>query len=101
MKRLYEILKVKNWKKKLITAKPKQFDLTVCSLEEILFNITQAEVAHEIMAFLSFVPLLFGGAFIPCFVISVLASLIDIVYIIIQRYNRPRIMKLLKGRQQK
>lgn len=97
--RLYELLHVKRWKTKVITAKPEQFDLRKIGPKAVLHNMLQAELVHRIIMVLSFLPLLlilpYGvpGVFIST---SVVACLFDGVFVIIQRYNRPRIMKLLK-----
>lgn len=97
--KVYKILHVKNWKSKVIAAKPEQFDLGKISLTEVLHNMLQAELVHRIIMVLSFLPLLlifpYGvpGVFI---VTSVAACLFDLMFVIIQRYNRPRVTKLLK-----
>lgn len=99
---LYKILKVKKWKTKVITAKPEQFDLRKVSPEELLHNMLQAELVHRIIMVLSFLPLLliipYGapGVFI---LTSICACLSDLIFVIIQRYNRPRVIKLMKHYQ--
>lgn len=97
--KLYKALKVKKWKKFSITAKPNQFDLEQNSFESLLHNIAQAELGHRIIMVLSFVPLLLiipYGAPTVFIITSVVACLIDLKYVIIQRYNRPRVLRLLK-----
>ncbi len=93
-KPLYKLLKVHKWKKIFPTYDKTAFDFKNKSIEEILGATCQAEVVHEIMFLLSFLPLLmiipYGKA--PVFIISSVAfALIDSVLIIIQRYNRPRL----------
>ena len=98
-RRLYAFLKVKKWKAEAITAKPEQFDVKSRSIDELLHNMTQAELVHEICMVLSFVPLVFirwWGAPWAFIITSVLACLMDSVFVIIQRYNRPRVMRLKK-----
>ena len=96
---LYRILRVKKWKDKLITARPEQFDLKKRTPKEILHNIVQAEVGHRIIMPLSFVPIVLivpygaAGVFI---ITSILSCLIEVPFIIIQRYNRPRVIKWIK-----
>lgn len=96
---LYKKLKVKKWIKYAITAKPEKFDLRQVTLEQLLHNMLQAELVHRIICVLSFVPILFSipfgnpGAFI---ITSVFACLVDLEYVIIQRYNRPRVIRLIK-----
>lgn len=97
--KLYERLNVKQWKKSIITAKPEQFDLSKNSMEVLLHNIMQAELVHRIIMALSFAPLLLiipYGAPVIFVTTSVIACFIDLVFVIIQRYNRPRLIKLME-----
>ena len=97
--KIYKLLHVKRWKSKVITAKPEQFDFKKIGPMEVLHNMLQAELVHRIIMVLSFLPLVliipYGvlGVFIST---SVVACLFDLTFVIIQRYNRPRIMKLLQ-----
>ena len=98
-KDLYRRLNVKKWKLHMITAKPEQFDLRENSMDELLHNVAQAELVHRIIMVLSFVPLLLiipYGVPSVFIVTSIAAALVDLQFVIIQRYNRPRVMKLLK-----
>lgn len=96
---LYRTWKVKKWKDKLITAKPEQFDLKKRSPKELLHNIVQSEVGHRIIMPLSFVPIVLivpygeAGVFI---ITSIISCLIEVPFIIIQRYNRPRVIRWIK-----
>ncbi len=95
--KLYKRLKVKKWKGNIITATPEQFDIRQRTYEELLKNITQAEVVHELIMVLSFVPLVliqWYGTAVVFIVTSVLACLADGVFVVIQRYNRPRLLRL-------
>ena len=101
---LYKRLKVKRWKKNIITAKPEQFDICKNSMEGLLHNIAQAELVHRIIMVLSFVPLLFiipYGAPITFITTSIFSCLIDLQFVIIQRYNRPRVIKLMEKMNKK
>lgn len=96
-KKLYKFLKVKKWKEYIPTYYPEAFDIEKNTLEQIEKNMCGAEVVHEIIMVLSFIPLLFAipfGVFPVFFITSVIASLVDFVFVIVQRYNRPRIIKL-------
>ena len=98
-KDLYRRLNVKKWKLHMITAKPEQFDLRENSMDELLHNVAQAELVHRIIMVLSFVPLLLiipYGVPSVFIVTSIAAALVNLQFVIIQRYNRPRVMKLLK-----
>ena len=98
-KKLYKKLKVRKWKKHLPTLNPEDFDLKNRSIEEIIQVMCQAEVVHELIMPLSFVPVVFSIWFgsLDVFVITSCASfLFDSMFVIMQRYNRPRLMRLLK-----
>lgn len=96
--KIYDFIKVKRWKKHLPTFAPDTFDVKKHSLEEIASATCQSEIVHEVIIVLSYLPILlyipFGtlGVFIAT---SVFASLIDLVFVILQRYNRPRLLKLI------
>lgn len=98
-KGLYKFLRVKEWKGKALTYNPESFSLKEHSLEEIVNTMTKSEVDHWINEAISLSTLLFA---IPwgklwIFVISAIAAMIfDSQFIIIQRYNRPRIVKILE-----
>lgn len=98
-KKLYKKLKVRKWKKWLPTLNPQDFDLKNRSVEEIIQVTCQAEVVHELIMPLSFVPIVFSVWFgsLDVFVVtSCISCLFDGAFVIIQRYNRPRLMRLLK-----
>lgn len=100
-KPLYKILKVKKWKEKMPTFSPETFDLKNHSLEEMASAMCQAEIVHFIIIILSFVPMFtifIWGGFWPFFITSVLSAILDSLFLIIQRYNRPRILKMIKNR---
>ena len=95
---VYEKLKVKQWKRRMPTYDPALFDPRLHTWEEIVQAMCQAELVHETIAVLSFLPILAGVWFgeYPVFIVtSVLAAACDMVFVIMQRYNRQRVMKLL------
>lgn len=97
--RIYKTLRVKKWKKYAITAKPEKFDLRSISLEAVLHNMMQAELVHRIIMLFSFVPLLLiipYGAPMVFLGTSIVACLIDMKYVIIQRYNRIRVQRIIR-----
>lgn len=97
-KKLYERLNVKHWKNTMLTYDTDQFDYTKHSWDEIAQASCQAELVHEAIILLSFVPIVFSIWFdaIMIFVItSVLAALYDMTFVMIQRYNRPRLLRLI------
>lgn len=101
-KKLYKFLRVKDWKDKALTYNPESFSMKEHSLEEIANTMAKSELDHWINEAISLSTLLFiipWGLF-WAFVISALAAMIfDSQFIIIQRYNRPRIVKILERKQ--
>ena len=97
-KGLYRKLKVRKWKHKLPTYDPRGFSTEHNTLPQIIHNMCQAELVHEVIAVLSFVPLAFVPLFgvFPVFLTTSLAAgLVDCVFIIAQRYNRPRLLRII------
>ena len=98
-RKLYDMIKVKKWKKHLPTFTPEYFNLKERSVSAIIEATCQAEVVHEVIMLFCFVPVIssiwFGS--LGVFLITSCASfLFDGIFVVIQRYNRPRLMRLLK-----
>lgn len=101
--KLYKKLNVKKWKGKIGTYDSSLFDSKIHTWDEIAQAMCQAELVHELIIVLSFLPVFAAipfGAF-PIFVItSILSACFDAMFVIIQRYNRPRILKLINNPDQ-
>lgn len=100
-KRLYEKWKVKLWKEKMPSYVPEKFSPKKHSLDEIIRAMCAAEIIHEVNFILSYVPLVFSflipglqGDVTVFGVTSVLASLVELPFVIMQRYNRPRFVRI-------
>ena len=95
---LHAALKVKKWKDRMPTYDPASFSLKSNTLTQIVRAGCVAETVHEVIVLLSFLPIFFSrfwGA-LPVFLItSVLAALFDCCFILMQRYNRPRLVRIL------
>ena len=94
---LYRFLRVKHWKKHLPTYNPRQFSLREYTPQQIVQNMCGAEVVHTVIMVCSFLPLLMVpvfGEFWVFFITSVLAALFDSLFVMAQRYNRPRMERL-------
>ena len=103
-KKLYKFLRVKQWKGKALTYNPEQFDLKENSLESIINTMTKSEVDHWINEAISISTMFFGfrWGYAWIFIITAMAAMIfDSQFIIIQRYNRPRILKILEKENKK
>ena len=96
--KLYGMLRVKQWKKYLPTYAPESFDLRKHSLEEVIHTCCCSEAVHEWIMLLSFLPVLtipvFGAPWV-FWITSELAALFDGCFVILQRYNRPRLIRIL------
>lgn len=94
----YRKIGLKSWKKHLPTYDPSVFDIKCHSWDEIAQATCQAELVHEAIVVLSFVPILgaipFGelGVFV---ITSVLAAGFDSLFVMLQRFNRTRILRLV------
>ncbi|MBE5780313.1 MAG: hypothetical protein E7328_00610 [Clostridiales bacterium] len=101
--KVYRLLRVHGWKNTMLSYDPALFSTELHSLYEIAQAMCQAEVVHTIIFFLSFLPLLmifpFGEPLV-FLLTSIAAAAVDGAYVIMQRYNRPRILRLWE-RQQK
>ena len=96
--KLYKLLRVRQWKDHMPTYHPASFSLEENTLEQIVDNCCVSEAVHEVIICFSFVPLVFAvwwGVFPVFFITSVLAAAIDCSFVIIQRYNRPRLIRIL------
>lgn len=100
----YQKLRVKQWKSKMPTYEPDSFNLKTHTPEEIAGAMCQAELSHEIIALCSFLPLLAVpalGAFWVFLITSMLAAWMDLMFAIMQRYNRPRILNLCRKKNRR
>lgn len=96
---VYKKLKVKNWKEKMPTYDVDTFSFELHSMEEIVMAMCQSEVVHEAIVVLSFIPVSFSirfASFGVFLVTSILAAIFDMMFVIMQRYNRPRLVRILK-----
>jgi hypothetical protein len=96
---VYEKLKVKKWKNKMPTYERSLFDPRLHTLDEVVQVMCQAELVHETIAVLSFLPIIAGiwlGSY-PVFIItSLVAAAIDMMFVVMQRYNRRRMINIIQ-----
>lgn len=96
--KLYQKLKVKQWKSKLPSYDPTIFDPALHSWDEIAQAMCQAELVHETIAVLSFLPIFAARWFgdLPVFILtSVAAAAFDLCFVVMQRFNRPRVLRMV------
>ena len=102
--RLYRLLGVNRWKNRVPTNAPENFDPRLHSWEEIAQTTCQSEVVHEWNLVLSFLPLAAAplvGGFWAFLITGLLAAAAESLFIMIQRYNRARITRLIDRRNRK
>ena len=95
-KRLYRWLRVRKWYGKMPTYDPDVFAAEKHTPYEIVGAMCQAEVVHTLIAALSFLPLLtvpWLGAPLVFLITSLLAAAYDLLFVIMQRYMRPRVLR--------
>ena len=102
--KLYHCLKVKQWKKHLPTYDPDKYDVRKHSVEEIIQTMCCAELDHELMMVFGYLPIIliwwFGDPAV--FIItSIVASLIELPFIVMQRFNRNRLVKIAKRKEKR
>ncbi len=96
--RLYQVLNVKAWKDKMPTYNPENFSYKKYSWDEIAQAMCQSELVHETNMILSFMPLMAAkwfGSFYVFFITSVCGAIFDLLFVVLQRYNRARVMKIV------
>ena len=104
---LYKALRVKRWKAHMPTYSPEIFDPRQRSWDQIAQAMCQSELVHEAIAVLSFLPLAVCLACgdtedVPVFAAtSVVAACFDLVFVVMQRYNRPRALRLAARRRER
>ena len=97
--RIYKLLRIKNRKASMPTYDKTLFDPRMHTWDEIAQAMCQAELVHETIVVLSFIPVIFSIWFgdFPVFLItSVLAACYDLLFVFMQRSNRPRVLKIVK-----
>lgn len=95
--KVYQRLRVREWKGRMPTYDPECFNPRKHTWDEIAQAMCQAELVHEVIVLLSFAPIIAAYWFgvLPVFAItSVLAACFDMMFIVMQRYNRPRVIRL-------
>ena len=95
---LYRRLGVQRWKRRMPSYDGALFDMKKHSPDEIAQAMCQAELVHETIIPLSILPIAAGhffGAY-PVFIItSIFAAVADAAFVMLQRYNRPRVISLM------
>lgn len=94
----YKSLKVRAWKQFVPTYDSDKFSIKNRALEDIARETCRAEAVHWLCVFASLASIFFAVRFgsLPAFLITgILGAAADMVFIILQRYNRPRLLRLI------
>lgn len=100
-KKLYRLLRVRSWKDRVLTFEPENYDFEKRTLDELATTMAKSELDHWINEVISLTSILFlflwgcPSAFI---ITAALAMLFDGQFIIVQRYNRPIVLRLKEAR---
>ncbi|MBR2907472.1 MAG: hypothetical protein IKC26_05445 [Clostridia bacterium] len=103
-KRLYKLLRVRKWKEKVLTYDPDAYDVKKHTLEELADTMSKSEIDHWVNELLSLSTLLFAllwGEFWIFALTAALAMVFDAQFIIVQRYNRPCVLRLMARRKRR
>ena len=101
-KGLYKLLKVRRWKDKVLTFEPDKYDFQKVTLEQLATTMCKSELDHLINEIISVCSILFALLWgcIPIFVgTAILAMLFDAQFIVVQRYNRPIVLRLIEKKE--
>ena len=102
--KLYARLGVRKWRDRMPSYDPSLFSPAQHSYAERLGANCQAEVVHEIIILLSFLPLgaaIPFGAFWVFLITSTLSAAYDSLFVIMQRYARPHLIRAARYAEQK
>ena len=103
-KKLYKLLRVKKWKGKALTYNPELYSVKDNTFEDIANTTAKSETDHWINEIISLTTILFSiwwGAFWIFFATAILAMIFDAQFIVIQRYNRPRLVRMIAREKKK
>ena len=103
-KKLYKKLKVKRWKDRMPTFDEDAFAFGKKPIERIIGATCQAEIVHELDVIASLATILFAIPFGDLWVFlitSIFGAAADMIFVIMQRYNRPRLLKYSALKRQK
>ncbi len=107
-KRVYRRLRVRKWARRVPTYRPEQFDIEKHTLSELVRQTCISELVHELIIPAGYLSLLFCFLFenpaselAPFLITATLAGLYELQFIVLQRFNRPTILRVLERRKKK
>ena len=97
--KLYKLMHVRKWRKYIPTYDLNTFDTSQKNVQDIVEATCQAEIVHEVIMVFSLLPIVtipFLGGAAAMIITSILAMLFDSLFVILQRYNRPKLVRVMK-----
>lgn len=94
---LYRVIKVKIWKSKIVSYDKSEYLFSKHTPLEVIMNMCHAEIVHEVIAVASYLSVLLGllvDHYLIFLVSSFCFSLCHLVFVFVQRYNRPRVVRI-------
>ena len=100
-KGFYRWLRVRKWERRVPTFNPDQFDTRTHTYAQLARQTCLSELVHECIVVCGFFSLLFClffedplGNLPPFLITAVLAGAYDLQFVILQRFHRPRLLRL-------
>lgn len=101
---IYKLLRVRKWRAKVLTYNPDEFIIANHTCEELANTMSKAECDHWINELISISTMFFGllWGYEWLFIVSAIAAMIfDAQFIVVQRFNRPIILRLMQREKRK
>ncbi len=99
--KFYDLIHVHGWKNLFPSYAPEKFDIK-SGIGNVIYETCKAEIAHFVLIFLSFAPMgisfAVGGSTFDIMVFAatgLIASFVDLLFLFVMRYNRPRLISAL------
>lgn len=102
--RFYKAVGMRRFKSRLPKLDETDFTLRKQSIEDIIDATCRVEVRHEVNMIASFLVLfftIFFGQIWLFLITSIAAALVDFSFVAVQRYNRPRLVRVAKKQRQR
>lgn len=103
-KPLYRLFRVRKWKDKVLTFDPAAYNFQNRTLHQLATTMAKSELDHwinEIISVISIFFTLLWGCFPAFFISATVAMLFDAQFILVQRFNRPIVLRLMARREKK
>ncbi len=98
--KLYRWLRVRRWARRVPTFRPEQFDVQRLSVAQLIEQTCRSELVHEIIVPAGYLSLFFCLFFedpvsemLPFLLTAFFAGVYELQFILLQRYNRPRLLR--------